>query len=240
MPGNSFNFEHIQFSKTLRGYNVQEVDSYINELQNHCQSLTNEIRTLEKKLSNYEKQEHCLASTLVIAEKTAAAIKNNANEKAKNIEALAEKKAVELLKKADNEVKMCRDNIYNCFFNYERQLQLVIDRFYSLARSHMESLEKEFANEVQTAISKLDKELNVQPRLKVISNTKQEESKSNLLLKNFKERESAALLGRILKQDITNSEGHLIAKKNTVITPDLLNSLIGKGLYGELIAAAEK
>ncbi|HHV65555.1 MAG TPA: hypothetical protein GXX46_10895 [Peptococcaceae bacterium] len=240
MPENSFKLENVQFSKSLWGYNVQEVNSYINELLSYCQSLSNEIKTLEKKLSYYEKQEQCLASTLVIAEQAATAIKNNANEKAKSIEALAEKKATELLKKAESEAKMYRDNIYNSFYTYEKQLRLVIDRFYALARNHMESLEKEFVEEVRTAISKLDKEFNVQPRLKLVSNTKQEESKSNILLKNLKERETAALLGRILKKDIKNSEGHLIAKKNTVITPDLLNSLIGKGLYGELIAAAEQ
>ena len=55
----------------------------------------------------------------------------------------------------------------------------------------------------------------------------------------FKERETATLLGRVLRQDVVNSEGHLMAKKNTVITPDLISSFIGKGLYGELIVAAE-
>lgn len=236
------NFQNKQFNKALRGYDTQEVDIFVNDLLSYCQSLNGEIKTLEKKVSSFEKQEQILKATLVTAEQTAAVIKQNANNNAKNIQTLAEQKAIELIKNTEAETKVYRNNINKCFFNYERELRLVIDRFYSLARQHMESLENELAEEIRTTVSNLDVEFNMIPKLKLVTNNScnsNMETKTSPVANKFKERETATLLGRVLKQDIINSEGYLMAKKNTVITPDLITSFIGKGLYGELIVAAE-
>ncbi|KUO65354.1 MAG: hypothetical protein APF84_16685 [Gracilibacter sp. BRH_c7a] len=234
------NFQNKQFNRTLRGYDVQEVDIFVNDLLNYCQSLNSEIKNLEKRLFSFEKQEQILKTTLVTAEQTAASIKQNAHTKAKNIQTLAEQKAIELIKNTESETKVYRNNINKCFFNYERELRLVIDRFYSLARKHMETLENELAEEIRTTVSNLDVEFNMIPKLKLVANnSSNSEAKANPVANKFKERETATLLGRVLKQDVVNSEGYLIARKDTVITPDLINSFIGKGLYGELIVAAE-
>lgn len=233
-------FKNKQFTKVLRGYDTQEVDDYIDELLKLCQIQENKIRGMEKKLSTYEEQEQILKATLVTAEQTAAAIKNNAALTAKNIQANAEKKAIDLIKNTENETKIYRNQVNKCFFTYERELRLVIDRFYVLARNHMEVLEKELADEIRSAVSSLDTEFNMISKLKLVPITSgKNENKTSSITDKYRERETAALLGRVLKQDIYNSEGNLIAKKDTVITPDLINSVIGKGLYGELIVAAE-
>lgn len=234
------NFQNKQFNKALRGYDTQEVDIFVNDILSYCQSLNNDIKTLEKKISSYEKQEQILKATLMTAEQTATLIKQNANNNAKQIQTLAEQKAIELIKNTESETKVYRDNINKCFFNYERELRLVIDRFYSLARQHMETLENELAEEIRTTVSSLNSEFNMIPKLKLVTKNSNTEAKTTSPVANkFKERETATLLGRVLKQDIINSEGYLMARKNTVITPDLITSFIGKGLYGELIVAAE-
>ncbi len=234
------NFQNKQFNKMLRGYDIQEVDMFVNDLLSYCQTLNGEIKTLEKKVSSFEKQEQILKATLVTAEQTAATITQNANNNAKHIQTLAEQKAIELIKNTENDTKTYRSNINKCFYNYERELRLVIDRFYSLARKHMETLESELTDEIRTTVSDLDMEFNMIPKLKLVTNNSSNtETKTNPTADKFKERETATLLGRVLTQDVVNSEGHLMAKKNTVITPDLINSFIGKGLYGELIVAAE-
>lgn len=234
------NFQNKQFNKALRGYDIQEVDIFITDLLNYCHSLNSDIKILEKKVSSFEKQEQLLKTTLVTAEQTAAVIKQNANNTAKQIQTLAEQKAIELIKNTENETKVYRNNINKCFFNYERELRLVIDRFYSLARQHMESLENELAEEIRTTVSNLDVEFNMIPKLKLVTNnTSNSETKTSPVANKFKERETATLLGRVLKQDVINSDGYLMAKKDTVITPDLITTFIGKGLYGELIVAAE-
>ncbi len=234
------NFQNKQFNKALRGYDTQEVDIFVNDVLSYCHSLNNDIKILEKKISSYEKQEQILKATLMTAEQTAAVIKQNAKNNAKHIQSHAEQKAIELIKNTESEAKVYRDNINKCFFNYERELRLVIDRFYSLARQHMETLENELAEEIRTTVSSLNTEFNMIPKLKLVTNNCNTETKTTSPVANkFKERETATLLGRVLKQDIINSEGYLMAKKNTVITPDLISSFIGKGLYGELIVAAE-
>ena len=237
------NFQNKQFNKALRGYDTQEVDIFVNDILSYCQSLNNDIKTLEKKISSYEKQEQILKATLMTAEQTAAVIKQNANNNAKHIQTLAEQKAIELIKNTESDTKVYRDNINKCFFNYERELRLVIDRFYSLARQHMETLENELTEEIRTTVSSLNTEFNMMPKLKLVTNnnnnSNMETKTTSPVANKFKERETATLLGRVLKQDIINSEGYLMAKKNTVITPDLITSFIGKGLYGELIVAAE-
>jgi cell division initiation protein len=233
-------FTNRSFNKGLRGYDVQEVDSFVSDLLSYCQTLTTQVNALEKKLAYYEDQEELLKTTLVTAEQTAAVIKYNAANKAKSIQAMAEKKALELIKNTESETKAYRENIHKCFFSYERELRLVLDRFYALARTHMEALENEFAEEIRATVANLDNEFNINPRLKLVADNSKTESKSNSFADNLKERETATLLGRVLKKDIVNAEGHLLAKKNTVITPELISSFIGKGLYGELIGAAEQ
>ena len=233
-------YKNKHFNKALRGYDIQEVDNYVEDLIRFCQTQENKIRTLEKKVSNYQEQEQLLKATLVTAEQTAAAIKNNAALSANNIQAQAEKKAIELIKNTENETKVYRNNVNKCFFTYERELRLVIDRFYVMARNHMESLEKELAEEIRSTVSNLDAEFNIISKLKLVPmNQSKNENKTSSIADKYRERETAALLGRVLKQDILNPAGNLIAKKDTVITPELISSVIGKGLYGELIVAAE-
>lgn len=55
----------------------------------------------------------------------------------------------------------------------------------------------------------------------------------------WEEKEYSMLLGLLLQEDVFDYEGNIVAEKNTIITSNLIESLIAKGLYGELISAAD-
>ncbi|MDK2933792.1 MAG: cell division initiation protein [Clostridiales bacterium] len=137
---NLTDFENIRFNKGLRGYDVQEVNYFINELLKLCHKLEAENKTLKEKVATYEQQEQFIRAALVTAEQTAESIKMNAKDIAKDIQTEAEKNALKLIKKTENETKAYRDNIYKCFYSYERELRLIVDHFYTLARKHMQQL----------------------------------------------------------------------------------------------------
>lgn len=233
-------FEFRQFKKAMRGYDTQEVDAYIESLVDYCDTLKSSISSLKKRLSVYEAQENLIKETLKTAEQTAATIKEDAQKMAKNLQLQAEKKALDLIKNAEQETKTYNSNKYSRFFSYERELRLVIDRFYVYARKHMEQLAQELNQDINNTISGLDvKQDNVPKKIRA-SEFESDIPDASKISDRLKELESAALIGRVLKHDIVNAEGYILVEKDTIITPELISSFITKGLYGELIASAEK
>lgn len=55
----------------------------------------------------------------------------------------------------------------------------------------------------------------------------------------LEEKEYSLLLGRLLQEDIKDYDGNIIVEKDTIITSSMIESLISKGLYGELVSAAD-
>jgi len=233
-------FENKTFARGLRGYDVQEVDNFINELLEFCYSLENQNKTLQGKVEAYNQQEEFVKEALIAAQQTAAYIKSTAENIAKDIQSNAEKDALELFKNTEKETQIYRDSVYKCFYSYERELRLVIDHFYSLARNHMHQLEKSLSQEIQTVVSRFDNDYNNLPKFSIsIKSNKDSNVKANLISDKFKEKEYSILLGRLINRDILNPEGYIVVKKDTVITPEVITTLIRKGLYGELIEAVE-
>lgn len=69
---------HTTFSKSIRGYNAQEVDAFKDDVAKTLESLLEELQTfkervqvLEEKLKDYNTKEITLQNTLVLAEKSA-------------------------------------------------------------------------------------------------------------------------------------------------------------------------
>lgn len=174
-------YQNKQFNKGMRGYEVLEVDTYISDLLNYCQTLNNQINTLEKRVSSFEEQEQYLKATLVTAEKTAASIIENAKITAQNMQNHIEKKAIDLITSAENEANAYRHNVYKCFFGYEQELRLVMERFHSIASKHMENLEKEIVEEIKSTVSTMDSEFNNIPKLRLMSKNNNFEADSNII-----------------------------------------------------------
>lgn len=77
------------FSKQIRGYSSEEVNSFLEELAGDYERIYREHREMEEemdaiktKLRNYEKMEETMSSTLVMAQQTAENVKRNANKEA--------------------------------------------------------------------------------------------------------------------------------------------------------------
>jgi len=231
-------YDNKVFNKSIRGYDPHEVDAHISELIGLIRKLNSENESLRINLSSYSQQDVFIRSALVTAEQTSAAIKANAERDAQTIRANAELKAQEIIKAAEKDTLAYRDNVHNCYYSYERELRLILDGFYSTARKHMQAIEKDLLKSIEETIKKFDSE---HKRVFVpgVSNIKTENTvtEPDVLARQWEEKEYALLLGQTLQRDITDNTGHVIAQKNTVVIPDLIEKLISRGLYGELITA---
>lgn len=100
-----------EFKKSFRGYDVREVDDFLNmvikdyeTLYRDSIDLKKEIGKLKESIKRYETLEDTLHSTLVVAQSTSDQIKSSANERAEFILKTAENKSIELISSAYAEI----------------------------------------------------------------------------------------------------------------------------------------
>ena len=107
--------ENKRFGRSLKGYNVDEVDEFLDELTIQYEKLYKEnselkelVENSKKDLEHYKSVEHTLQNTLVMAQTTAEDIKNMAQKQADQIinEAnIKAKKSVEDLDRQEFELR---------------------------------------------------------------------------------------------------------------------------------------
>lgn len=100
-----------EFDVKFRGYNADEVDSFLDivgsdyeKLYRENAELKQKIRAMEADVAKYANMEKTLKESIVLAQSTADDVKKNANEKASNIIAEANNKAAQIVKNAENEL----------------------------------------------------------------------------------------------------------------------------------------
>lgn len=96
------------FSRKLRGYAEEEVNSFLEEVVSDYERIYREHRemeeemdTLKTKLANYEKMESTMSSTLVMAQETAENVKKNAQKEAELIIREAQNEANQIVANAE-------------------------------------------------------------------------------------------------------------------------------------------
>lgn len=96
------------FSKKLRGYADDEVNSFLDEVASDYERIYREHRemeeqmdTLKAKLANYEKMEATMSSTLVMAQETAENVKTTAKKEAEIIVREAQNRAARIVSDAE-------------------------------------------------------------------------------------------------------------------------------------------
>lgn len=120
--------DNKEFTRQFKGYNVEEVDIFLDQISDDLEILMKEKKELESKLDELEKSvkqyqavETTLQDTLIIAQKTAEDVKNVAKKEAEQIISSAQelsKQAIEemnlsILKKKQSYEKIKQDqNIY--------------------------------------------------------------------------------------------------------------------------------
>ena len=99
--------QNKQFRVRFRGFDIQEVDGFLEEvalmfhsLENDMRSMDERIKQLESENSAYREREGALKETLIHSQKVIEQMRENARKAANNIIAAAELKAEKILSNA--------------------------------------------------------------------------------------------------------------------------------------------
>lgn len=133
-----------EFSKSLRGYNTEEVDGFLDMLLKNYETiykqnrdLKEQIQLLQEKIQSYQDIESTLKNTLVLAEKTAEEVKNNAEKEKEAILKEATLQAKEILQQAKQ--RFCQINNQN--EELRQQFNLYKIRFKNFLQSQLDYLD---------------------------------------------------------------------------------------------------
>ncbi len=139
--------ENKKFSKQMmNGYNVDEVDEFLDELvedygKNYkdLATLNSKIEELENSLSHYKNIETTLQNTLLMAQSTAEEVKNVAKQQAEQI-------VNEAKQQADDISKIAKENSVKTMNELEQQITLKekqlddLTKQFDIYKAKMESL----------------------------------------------------------------------------------------------------
>ncbi len=128
--------ENKKFSrKMVKGYDVEEVDQFLDELtldyEQKCRDISEKdkkIAQLEKDLVHYKTIESTLQNTLVIAQSAADEVKNSAKQQAEQI-----------IKEAEGSAKMSLDALNQSIFMKQKEKD-EIEKQFDIYKAKMESL----------------------------------------------------------------------------------------------------
>lgn len=127
--------DNIRFSKTIKGYNVDEVDDFLDQLIADYEKLYREnaefkdkIEKMDKDLEQYRKMEHTLQNTLVIAQTAASDIKTT-----------AEKQAEQIIRDAQSEARRSVDELNKQEYEVTKKIE-DMKKSFEVTKAKMEAL----------------------------------------------------------------------------------------------------
>lgn len=128
--------ENKRFTKTIKGYNVDEVDDFLDQLTLEYEKMYKEnaefkdkFDGLNKELEHYKTVEHTLQSTLLMAQSTAEDIKAMAQKQADQIIADAKKEAqkmVESVNQDEVEIRRKTEDLKKQFEVYKAKMEALL------------------------------------------------------------------------------------------------------------------
>ncbi len=134
-----------EFKRSLRGYDVDEVDEFLDEIIRDFEYLYKEnlelketIQKRDEEVNRYQELEQTLQETLVLAQQTGEEIKQNAKKEAELIIWEAQKKAEQILAKAEAETLTAAEMLEK-MHGLEKQLYVKMKSFLT---SQLEFLEE--------------------------------------------------------------------------------------------------
>ncbi len=145
-----------EFSKGFRGYKETEVDDFLDEVvrefESHIKqtaSLQEQLEKAQEELERYRNIEDTLNRTMVVAQKTADEVRENARREAELIVREAEQRAKEIILSAERKVEDSRRALEESV----RQASLFRAKLRGMLRAQMDALEDDTLPEEQTAPS---------------------------------------------------------------------------------------
>ena len=139
--------ENKRFSKQMmNGYNVDEVDDFLDEIMQDYEinykelaTVNSKIEELENTLSHYKNIESTLQNTLVMAQSTADEVKSVAKQQAENIVAEAQRQAEDIIRNSkENAVKALEE--LELQIRMKEQQYNEVKKQFDIYKAKMESL----------------------------------------------------------------------------------------------------
>ena len=156
-----------QFKVRFRGFDIREVDAFLDQMAATFESLQRENMNLQEeigklKLANqgHQEQEESFKRTLLNSQKVLDQMKENARKSAELIVANAEVKAEKILNRALNRLAQLHEDIAEL----KRQRMQIEIRIRSIIESHTKLLE--MGKEEMTALDEKDAKIKLMPTAK--------------------------------------------------------------------------
>jgi cell division initiation protein len=227
-----------EFSRTLHGYNPRQVDRYLQKMITYYNVIYNNNKILKRTVLKHEKINKYLNDALIQSEKSSGAIKANALKEAEKIKDNAKREAEAIKKKALDDAKKIRSQaihegqefIHHIKTNrklFEEKAKDLIGNLYYVTRGKINSLQRELMEELELYRNKVEGTLEISTENDYVPEEKM----------NWKYKEQELVVGYITNKDIKDSKGETIVSKSTVVTTEVIDLLVEKGLYGELFSA---
>ncbi|MBX5464138.1 MAG: DivIVA domain-containing protein [Clostridia bacterium] len=138
MPLTPLDIHNKEFDRSFRGYSIDQVDEFLDEVNRDYEAALRELNALREQVARltarvkqYEDLEETLRNTLVMAQKTAEEMRENARREAEVIVREAEQEARDRLRRADEEVAERRRQL--------EELDHDVEAFRARVRSLLES-----------------------------------------------------------------------------------------------------
>ena len=138
--------ENKRFQKSIKGYDVEEVDDFLDQLLIDYEKLYKENNQLKEKiedskkdLEHYKNVEQTLQNTLILAQTASEDIKTNAQNSADDIQKNAQNRAEQIIRDAQSEAKRATDEISKEEFEIRKRTE-ELKRQFGVYRAKMESL----------------------------------------------------------------------------------------------------
>lgn len=161
MPLTPLDIHNKEFSRTLRGYNQDEVNEFLDHVIKDYESLIRENKTLqdkavqlEERLSHFQNIEESLSKSIIVAQETAEEVKANARKEASLIVKEAEKNADRIINEALLKARQATMQLDEL----NKQAQVFRGRFRSLLQAQLEMLNDNSWDHLDDSLKKLSVE----------------------------------------------------------------------------------
>lgn len=139
-----------EFKKGLRGYNIDEVDEFLDKIAEDYESIYKEnsllkekMQSLDEKISHYTKMENTIKDTLLLAQNASEQAKENAKKESQFVVKNANDAAQKIIDKAHSDVIQITDE----FENVKQEFSKFRTKFRNFMKTQMEmfdDMEKDF------------------------------------------------------------------------------------------------
>ncbi|MBT8339509.1 MAG: DivIVA domain-containing protein [Desulfatitalea sp.] len=153
-----------QFRVRFRGFDIREVDRFLeqiaeslNALQNENQQMKDELRRLKMESQGYKEREETFKRAMLNSQKVLEQMKDNARKSAEIIIADAEVKAEKILNRAHNRLSQLHEDIAELKrqrMQIEVQIRSVLDAHAKLLEIGKESMDELDASDRKVAVLK--------------------------------------------------------------------------------------